>query len=499
MIETLLQALQMVFSFWGLLMIFLGAGVGIIVGALPGVGPSATIAMALPMTFGKPPELGLMFMGGVYAGALSGGSIAAILINTPGDASAVATTLDGYPLHKKGRTVYAIGLSAVGSMIGGQFGNLCLLLIAPILSVFALKFRAPEMFLLAILGLSVISVVSKGDMIKGLLPAAMGFFISTVGFDNLTGHQRFTFGISEMSDGIPYLSVLIGLFAISEAISLVEKKDEVHVVEESQFGSPVSEYFQSFWDTIRKVKLWVQSSIIGVVIGIIPGAGASICSIIAYTVAMQQSSHPETFGKGEPDGVIAPETANNAIMGGALIPALTLGIPGNAATAVLLGALMIHGMQPGPALFEKHGAIVYAFIFSLFVASVAFWILTFAGVKYYAKMVGIKNHILAPIIIVLSIIGAYGIHNSIFAAIVAVIFGIIGYFMQRYGFSVLTMVLGLILGPIAEVGFRTSLILSKGSYLIFVTRPISLVMIGLIILIFMYPFIQNKLKKNKGI
>lgn len=434
-----------------------GTVVGIIVGAMPGLTATMAVALLIPVTFGMQPLVGLALMGGVYSGGMYGGAISSILLSTPGTPAAAATAFDGYPMTKQGKGGTALTVATWASFWGGIFSTVALLLMAPALAKFSLRFGPPEYFVLAIMGLSSIVTLTKGSMVKGLISGFLGLVLATVGMDPISGFMRFTFDIVDLYDGIPFMPALIGLFSVSQILDLTA---ETHIVEDLS-------------DTIASIKrsrlprglgpTIAKGSIIGTIVGMLPGAGATISAFISYNFAKQSSRDSDTFGKGNPKGVAASESANNGCVGGSLIPLLTLGIPGNSVAAALMGGLLIQGLIPGPELFSKYGAMTYGFILSLFIANIIFLVLGIYLAPYFAKVTMTPNALLIPGIAILSVIGSYAINNNMFDVWLMIGFGAVGYFLEKGGFSTGALVLGLILGPIAELGFGQSLIMAAGS------------------------------------
>ncbi|GHV37126.1 C4-dicarboxylate ABC transporter permease [Synergistales bacterium] len=488
MTEFLIPAIENLLSIDVALILFAGTLAGLVVGALPGLSSTMGVALAIPMTFGMDPKLGLILLGAVYSSSVYGGSITAILLRTPGTDASIVTTLDGFPMTKKGLAGKAIGISTTASMIGGVTSTVALLLVAPPLARLALCFGPPEYFLVAVFGLSVIIGVSSENYLKGLIIGVLGLLIATAGLDNFTGVPRFVFKSNSMLDGIPVLPALIGLFSLSQAIKLAVGAGTTLVKGDVTFSDRVlptcDDMGKTWWVMLR-------SCIIGIAIGIMPGAGTSIASFLAYNEARRVSKEPETFGKGNIQGVAAAEAANNAVVGGSLVPALTLGIPGNAVSAVFIGGLTIHGLIPGPSLFSKYGEITYTLILSLFIANILFWVIGIAFAKYFVKIIKTPTRILAPIICVLSVIGSYAIRGNFFDVGLLFAFGLLGYLMERFGFSPAPIVLSLILGPMAESELRRSLSLFHGSIVPFFERPLCLVLIALIVLTVGYPLYRE--------
>lgn len=476
-INYLLIALGYVFDPLALLAIFAGVVVGIVIGALPGLSATMGVALLLPITFGMEPGIGLPMLVAVYCGAMYGGSISAILLNTPGTPAAAATCLDGYPMAQKGQAGKAIGFSLVASFCGGICSSFALLFIAPPLSKVSLLFGPPEYFSMAILGLTLIATLTQGDWIKGLLSGSFGLLIAMIGLDIVTGQPRFTFGRVELLSGIPLVVVLIGMFSIPQAIILIEKKISEKVEAKKVSGKifPTLGELKSVWLTI------LRSSIIGTCVGTIPGTGGDLATWVGYNEAKRNSKNSELFGTGIPEGVVASEAANNAVTGGSLIPLLVLGIPGSSVTAVLLGGFLVHGLRPGPKFMTEYGDLAFTVILSLFVVNIIMLLLGIFFGKLGILITKVKDELLAPIIITLSVIGSYAINNNMFDVSMMFAFGLLGYIMLKCNFPRAPMVLGLILGPLAETGLQQSLLISRGNWMIFFTKPLSL---GLLILAF---------------
>jgi len=473
-----------------LLLNFIGVGVGIVVGALPGLTTTMAVAILVPLSFGMNPVSAFALLLGIYAGAVYGGSISAILIKTPGTPAACATIFDGYPLCQQGKAGEALAWATICSAIGGCIGVIFLIFLSPLITKFALRFSAPEYFGLAVFGLTIIISISGDDLVKGLSSGFLGILISTIGLDPIRGIPRFTFNQIYLLSGISLISALIGLFAVSEVLSVTEKIfQQVYVIKEKiKITLPK-------WSEIKhNGGLIIKSGIIGTFIGALPGAGADIAAFVAYNEAKRSSKTPERFGKGAIEGLIAPETANNAVTGGAMIPLLSLAIPGDPVTAVLLGALMIHGLRPGPLLLTENPEVVYSFFASLFVANIFLIFLGILGARYFVRVLYLSKKLLIPIILVLCIVGSYAVSNNLFDVKLTIIFGVLGYIMQKLNFPIAPVVLGIVLGPIAEVSMRQALIMSKGNYAIFFIRPISIVLLILAIICLYISFKQRKSK-----
>jgi len=482
-----------VFNIYTIFFILIGTIIGIIIGAIPGLGSCVGIALLLPVTFFMDPATGLCMLGAIYGGTVYGGSISAILLCTPGTSASVATSWDGYPMTEKGLGGEALGIATFSSYLGGTFGSLCLLLIAPPLAAFAIKFGPPERFMLAIFGLSVIISVSSKSLLKGLIAGSFGLFLSSIGLDPITGNLRFTFNILYLYEGIPLVPALVGLFSVSQAFDIIgqeKKQTALGNIQKKIKGSviPTLEDFKKIKNTI------IHSSVIGTIIGIIPGAGTSIGAFVGYSEAKRISKNPEDFGKGSIEGVAGAEAANNAVVGGSLVPLLTLGIPGNAASAVFLGGLLIHGLIPGPDLFTKHATITYTLMISLLVANFAMLIFGIVWAKTFAKVANVTSNILAPLIIVFSSIGSYSIRGNIFDIFIMFIFSLLGYFMKKTDFPRAPILLALILGPIAERELIRTIVIFGGNIFGIFIRPIFVVLILLTILSLTYPLFIQKSK-----
>jgi len=460
-----------------LLLIIAGVIGGIMIGALPGLTATMGVALLVPFTFGLPVEQGVSMLLGIFCGAMYGGSISAILIRTPGTPSAAATLLDGYPLAQKGEAGRALSMSIFASFCGGMISFIMMVILSPQISKFALNFSAPEYFALAVFGLSIIISVSGNSVLKGIMAGVFGLMIASIGLDPVSGFPRFTFGFMNLFEGPPFIPTLIGLFAFSEVFKGVEK-----IVTQAKVEAKITRLLPSRADIKKCWKTIVKSSILGSFIGSIPGAGGDIAAFVGYSEAKRTSKNPENFGKGEIQGVAAAEAGNNGCTGGAMIPLLSLGVPGDAVTAVLLGAFIMQGIRPGPLLYRDHIDVVYSIFAGLMIANICLLICGLLGIRFFARIISINRNILLPVIFVLSIVGSYAMRNSLFDVWFALLFGIIGYFMQRYDFPASPILLALILGPMAESNLRRALIVSQGDYSVFITRPICAVLLFLALL-----------------
>ena len=440
-----------------MLLFCLAAGVflGIYVGAIPGLSATMAVSLLVSFTFGWETHSALALMIGIFVGAVYGGSRSAILLNIPGAPAAVATALEGYPLARKGLAGQAIGVTVIQSVLGGFIGTMILCLGAPYLSKFAMRFAPRDYFLLAIIGLFLVSSLGNDRPARGILSAALGLFIGFIGLDNQTGHNRFVIGASGsmfrtyMMLGVSYVVVMIGLFGMSEA--LIQLRD----LTTTPVKQKVDKIIPSWKNTVRFIPLTLKSSLIGAVVGALPGTGGDIAALLAYDQAKRTTKNPETpFGEGAMEGLVAPESANNAAVGGACIPMLSLGIPGDAVTAIMLGAMYIHGLNPGPLLMTNSPDVFYYIIGAMFVGNIFLLIFGFTGIKVFSKIVEIPKEILMPIIILLSVVGAFSINNSIMDVYWMIAFGILGYVMKLYHFPVGPTVLGIILSDLLELNFR---------------------------------------------
>lgn len=489
--ENILYGFMQSFNIINLIAAFLSVALGIMVGALPGLSAAMGVALLIPITFGMPAETALIALAGVYCGSMYGGSISAILLHTPGTSSAAATAIDGYQLTLQGKAGKALGTATISSFIGGILSAVALYALSPLLANLALKFGPAEYFWLSIFGLTIIAGVSSKSMVKGLISGALGLVMSTIGMDPMLGVKRFTFGATELIDGLPFTATLIGLFSVSQVFILAEKK-----IKESGKVSALKDKVMLSMSEIKRITPTVlRSSIIGTVVGILPGAGGTIASFMGYNEARRFSKNKDEFGNGSIEGVAGAEAANNAVTGGSLIPTLTLGIPGNSVTAILLGGLVIQGMRPGPDLFTIYGKTTYTFFAGFVVVNIFMLILGLLGANLFAKVSAVKDSILIPIIFSLSVIGSYSIYNRLFDVWVVLIFGVIGYFVKKFDLNAAAIVLALVLGPIGETGLRRALIISRGNYNILFSSTISWVLIALSVFSLFSPILMDRLEK----
>lgn len=487
-LDYLFAGILSVFQPTTFLMVVVGVFIGVLAAALPGLTGSMAIALLIPLTFGLEPSQAIAMCAAIYLGAQYGGAITAILIKVPGSPAAAATVLDGYPLAQKGQAGKALGVAVTSSALGGIFGVIILTLFAPPLAKVALRFGPAEYFALGLFGLSVVSSLATKSLVKGLISALLGLVLATLGLDIISGYARFTFGILLLRDGIHFIPLMIGLFAISEVFNSVAKRmKEALPSKTAALKLPSLREIKMLWKTL------LRSSGIGAFIGILPGTGGTISSFIAYNEAVRWSKEPQKFGTGVIEGVAAPEAANNAGCGGAMIPLLTLGIPGSATTAVMLGAFMIHGIRPGPFLFQHHVDVVYTIFAAMFIANFLMLGMGIYGSKLFARAVLIPYGVLAPIILVLASIGSFAIRGSMMDLGIMFVAGLIGFVMMNHGFPLAPMVLGVILGPIAENGLRRALLITSGDVIPIFTKPIVLVLLVLSLISFLFPIVRDRI------
>ena len=484
-----------VFTLKALILIFGGTVVGIIIGAIPGLTVTMGVALFLPVTFGMSPIDGLSLLVGLYIGGTGGGLISAILLKIPGTPASVATTFDGHPMAAKGEAGRALSIGIVYSFLGGVFSLLVLYFIAPPLANVALEFGPFEYFSIAVFSLTMVAGLSGDSLTKGLIAAVLGLTITFIGMAPITAFPRFTFGMTSLDDGIGLLPALIGLFAVSQVLEDAEEWHGKSAMKVAAYhmkglGFSMKEFMGNFVNFIR-------SSIIGTGIGILPGLGAAICNLIAYGVAKNRSKTPEKFGTGTMEGIVASESSNNASTGGAMVPLLTLGIPGDNTTAILLGGFMIHGITPGPLLFDTEGVLVYGVFTALLIANIFMLVAMFAGMKFFVKILSVPKHILLPIIMSICVVGAYSINNRIFDIWTMLVFGLIGWVMKKASLPVTPLLLGFILGPVIEVNLRRGLMKSHGSLVPFVTEPISGIILLLTVLVIGYTVVKEY-RKYRG-
>jgi putative tricarboxylic transport membrane protein len=490
LVDGFAAALSPTNLFWA----FFGVTAGTLVGVLPGLGPPATIAILLPLSVNLSPATGLIMMAGIYYGAKYGGSTTSILLNIPGEDASVVTAFDGYQMARKGRAGPALGIAAIGSFIAGTVGLIGLTFLAPLVAQLAIIFGPPEYAGLMVLGLSLVVLLAGSSKLKGLLSGLFGFLLSTVGLDLFSGSLRFTLGRIELANGIEFVALSIGLFAIGEVMVNLEEESGHQLF---QVPRKLKELFPTKRDFRESSGAIAQGSVVGFFIGALPGAGSTVASFISYTVAKRFSRRADQFGKGTIEGVAAPESANNSATAGAFIPLLTLGIPGSASTAIILGALFLYGLQPGPLFFTENPDVVWPIIASMYIGNVVLVLLNLPLVPVFASILRIPYHILYPGIIVVSIVGVYSINRSMFDLWLLVFFGLLGYVMRKADFPTAPLVLAFVLGPLFEQAVRRSLVISQGSPAIFVTRPWAVAFLILTVLLSLGPLVGRVLSRAR--
>jgi putative tricarboxylic transport membrane protein len=492
------QLLANLFNFQTFLGILVGVLGGMFIGALPGLGATMGIALLIPITFGMHPTAALIMLTALYTSAIYGGSITAILIHTPGTPASAATAMDGYALTQRGYGLQAVGISTVASMTGGTLSAIALLFIAPPLARISLMFNAPEYFLIAVFGLTIIGSLAGDNMLKGLISGVAGLCISFIGFDITVGVPRFTYKISALESGIQLVPALIGLFSLSQVMIQAESIEAIRRGEKTEIPDISGRTVPPLKEIIQSIPNLIRSSIIGIIVGILPGAGGDIGGWLGYNEAKRWSKNKTLFGKGSREAIWASESANNAVTGGAIIPLITLGIPGSSAAAVLLGGLMLQGLTPGHSLFSENADTTYAIILGFLFANILMGILGLLIAKRVAKVANAPTGILAPVIVVLSVVGAYAINLSYFDACVMVVFGLVGYLMRKTGFATAPVVLAIILGSMAEQGYKRAILMAKdvNIWTYYLTRPICIILVFLIILSLFAPLGLKALEKK---
>lgn len=490
----LLEALQYVFDPLTLLFIAIGTGFGLIGGSLPGISSSMSVILIMPFTFSMEPVQAIVMVVAVYVGGACGGSISSILIKTPGTPEAIPTTFDGYPLMQKGQAGIALGLAVTASSFGSIFSAFMMILAAPLFASVALKFQSAEYFALAVLGLSCVSSIGSKNQARALVAALIGLLISTVGIDPISGVQRFTFNKTFLVGGIEMIPVIIGCFALAEVFENLEcyyRRDTC--VQASKVSLKLLKFAEMF-------KMWVhfvRAAIIGTLIGILPAAGGTIASLLSYSVAVKSDKEPERFGKGAYEGVIASESANNAAVGGSMVPTLVLGIPGSGTAAIIMMVFILHNLRPGPLLMREQPTLLYALFLGIIIASALLFLLGRFITREFARILKLPYPMLAVFIIVMGIVGAYSLKGSYYDVIIMFIFGIIGYLFNKFQFSIPAFVLAFILGGMAENTYRQNLIISDGNFLGVFLRPISCIVLIAAIIIFLSPSFKYIFKSRR--
>lgn len=475
-----------------LLYCFIGVFLGTLIGVLPGIGPAGAMSILLPLTFKMPATTAIIMLAGIYYGAMYAGSTTSILVNIPGEAASVVTCLDGHQMALQGRAGPALGIAAFGSFIAGTLGIVGLQVLSPPLVSIALRFGPPEYFSLMVLGLVILTFLAQKSMIKALLLAGFGILLGIVGLDTITGKPRFTLGIPKFMDGIGLIPLIMGLLGISEVFLNVEKTFHRQVV-----NTPISHLLPSLQDWVQSKWAIVRGSLIGFFLGILPGGGAILASFVSYALEKRFSKTPERFGRGAIEGVAAPESANNSAASGAFIPLLTLGIPSNVLMAILIGALMIHGISPGPMLLKEHPDLFWGVIASMYVGNIMLLALNLPLIGLWVQLLRIPQAILFPLVLLFCVIGSYSENYSLVDVAMMLFFGAVGYFMRKFDYEPAPLVLAFVLGPIMETALRQSMIISEGSVTIFLSRPISAGCLIIAAVLFLTSFIPSLQQKRK--
>ncbi|HBB17006.1 MAG TPA: transporter [Syntrophus sp. (in: bacteria)] len=472
--ENIFTGISTIFAPMNIFFCFIGVFVGTLIGVLPGIGPAGSVALLLPFTFNLPAITGIIMLAGIFYGSQYGGSTTSILVNIPGEAASVVTCLDGYQMARQGRAGKALGIAAIGSFIGGTFGVILLQLMAPPIAVFALNFGPSEFVAIILFSLTLLAYLAAGSMIKAYAMAALGMIIGSVGIDSVSGLTRFTFGIPELYEGIGLVPLVMGIFGVGEILNNIEEAYKRDVFK-AQIGKLLPN-IQDFRDSAKPI---ARGSVLGFLVGIIPGPGNIISSFVSYTLEKRFSKHPENFGKGAIEGVAGPETANNAATAGAFIPLLTLGIPTSATMALLLGALRVHGVIPGPLLITEHPDIFWGVIFSMYLGNIMLLVLNLPLIGMWVKVLKVPYGYLFPLILLFCLVGVYAGNASFIDINIMILFGIFGYLMRKTGFEAAPLIFAYIMCPILEEAFRQSLIVSSGDLTIFMKRPITVIVLSI--------------------
>jgi len=490
--SSIIYGFQVTFQPVNFLFCGVGVLVGTLVGVLPGIGPAGAMALLLPATFSFSSTSTIILLAGIYYGVQYGGSTTSILVNIPGEASSVMTCLDGHQMARQGRAGPALGIAAWGSFIAGTISNIGLMLVAIPLAHAALRLGPPEYFSLMCTGLIIVTYLAQGSVLKAVMMGLVGILLGSVGLDLISGFPRFTFGINELSDGIGIVPLVMGLFGVSEILENLEGDLKREV-----FKTRIRNLWPSFKDWMDSKWAIVRGSIIGFVLGILPGGGAVISTFVSYAVEKKVSKNPEKFGKGAIEGVAGPESANNASAGASLIPLLSLGIPPNPIMAIFFSALLIHGIQPGPLLIKQHPDLFWGLVASLYLGNGLLLVLNLPLIGIWVKVLEVPYKILFPLILLFCLIGVYSMNNLSFDLYVMLFFGVVGWLMRKFGYEGAPLILAYVLGPMLENALRQSLLISQGSFLIFVSRPISAVALGFASLLLLTTLLPNFRKRRQ--
>lgn len=491
----MLQGLLNFANLTTLLFLIIGTAWGMLAGAIPGISASLAVILILPFTYSMGSIQSIIVLVAVYIGGMCGGSISAILLRTPGTPTAVCTVFDGYPMAQQGKAGKALGLSITASAVGGIFSGIVMVLAAPLLSQVAMKFQSAEFFALGLLGLSCTASMATKNWKKALISACLGVLISTIGLDYMSGAERFTFGRNWLADGIDFVPVMIGSYAFAEVFRRILSRDKGKDNTEKSSGNME---LVGLGHIIRNWVTYLKSSILGTIIGIIPAAGGSIASFISYGEAVRSSKHPETFGQGEELGIVASEAANNAAVGGSLVPTICLGIPGGTVTAIMLSAFTMHGLVAGPTLIINQPDLLYSILWAIIFASLLLYVIGKIIARQFARIADLDYCMVGTMMLLLGIVGAYTLKGSVRDVGIMLVFSLIGLLMEHFGYSIPTMILGLVLGPICEKGFRKEFIIAHGDWTVFFTRPLCLVIILASVISFVMPFVRSARAEKKA-
>jgi putative tricarboxylic transport membrane protein len=490
-LNGLMDGFVVVFTAENLLYVVLGVVIGTVIGILPGLGPTATIALLLPFTYDIEPASAVILLAGVYYGSMYGGTITSVLLQIPGEAASAITAIDGYQMTRQGRAGPALGISALGSFIGGTVSIIALTLVAPVVASFALDFGPPEYTALALVGILLVATVSSGGRLKAVTAACIGLLLATVGRDNFTGAERFTFDNLSLADGLDFVPIAMGLFGLGEILYNLEQRHQA-----VQAPVTVANVWPSRADLRQSSGAIGRGSVLGFVLGILPGGGATLSSLAAYALEKRRSKHPERFGKGAIEGVAAPETANNAAATSSFIPLLTLGIPANATMAVIFGALLIQGVSPGPQLVSQEPELFWGVVNSMYIGNILLLIMSIPLVGLFVKILRVRATILAPITVLVTLVGVYTVNNDVFDIVLVIVFGALGYLMKKFGFDPGPLVLAFVLGSLLEDSLRRSLLIFDGDATGFFTRPISGTLLVVFLLVALLPPIRAALARR---
>jgi len=491
LLANVLQGFSVALDPANLLYCFLGVLAGTLVGVLPGLGPLAAIALLLPITFYVPVVPALIMLAGIYYGAMYGGSTTSILVNIPGEAASVVTCLDGYQMALQGRAGPALGISAIGSFVAGTLGVVILMLLAPPLARFALKFGPAEFSSLLVLALVIVAYIGSGEPIKAIMMGALGLALGMIGTDQISGNPRFSFGIWELVDGVGVVPVGIGVFGISEVflnVEVIERRELIKTTFKGLFPS-----IQDYRDSALPI---LRGTLLGFFVGMIPGGNPIISSFLSYGVEKKVSKHPEKFGHGAIEGVAGPESANNSSTSAAFVPLLSLGVPNNAVMALMLGAIIIHGIVPGPRLIIDQPQLFWGVICSMYIGNAMLLALNLPLVGLWVQVLRVPYRLLLPMILIFCLVGVYSINASLFEMLLVIIFGLFGYIMRKLDYEMAPVIMGVIIGPMLETAFRQSLLLSKGSLWIFINRPISAFFLGVAVILLARTAISSAIKRR---